>query len=235
MLDVQLTDIMSVLSHPLSITIIGLIGGWILRLLYDAYILNLTHNQRIAQGTIDRVLGFTERHYFPLCSRGFQMVSALDAAARTKKTELRADYTKMALYRLAQYLATERRMTKESGGLLLMRDHEAERNIVRLKLETEKLLPFKLSDREWLAEIGELDFSAFERKLSDKRLKSIYRGMETWLKEPAKTESFSKYVICENEVITQALGNVYRPWYGKKPPPISEDSKKIIKELATDC
>jgi hypothetical protein len=228
-------DPVSIVSHPLFLTIVGAVLGWIGKLLYDRYITNLRYGQRIAQGTIERVLGYTERHYFPLSSRGFQLVSALNAAVGSKDEELRSDYLRMALYRFAQYLAVDSRITKETGGLLLMKDFEIEKTIVQLKLEIVKALPFRLSDREYLIEMGELDFTKFERKLSDKRMRFVYGQLVAWVKDALRVKSFSKYVVCQNELMAHALGNLYRPWYGKKAPPISKESEEIIRELKRDC
>lgn len=226
--------LVSIVTYPLFLTASGAILGWIMRFLYDRYIMNLRHGQRIAQATIERVLGYTERHYFPLSSRGFQLVSALNAAVGSEDTDLKTDYLRVAMYRLAQYLAVESRITRETGGLLLMKDFEVEDKIVRLKLEITKWIPLPLSDREYLAEMGELNFAKFEKKLVERRMRSIYRQLQTWLKDSSRVRSFCRYVVCQNELIKHALEDVYRPWYGRKAPPISKESEEIVKRLVGD-
>jgi hypothetical protein len=140
----------------------------------------------------------------------------------------------MALYRFAQYLATENRMTKEIGGMLVMKDPHDEKTLVKINSKISDSLPFKLSEREYLAELGELRFTEFEAKLTDQRFRNVRKCLQNWVKEEERVKSFCKYVKCQNEFMMHALGTVYRPWYGKKIPPISEESTKILQGFQED-
>jgi len=91
---------------------------------------------------IERIHVYAEKYYFPLSSSAFGLISSLHSALSESSPKKREHLLELGFQRLLDFPHIELKMTKATGGIIILKDFASEDQVAALCARAISMLPF---------------------------------------------------------------------------------------------
>jgi len=188
------------------------------------------YNKKISEKMMSKIDIFTETYYSPMMT--YARLSAIHLNMNLNNKNASTQENQLALFYITKYLQYRQKLTIEKGRIFFLQDVDSELCLLKLDVETIKILGLGECQICRLQESIKIEdtYLDFSIKLqNDYELTKIYENFIKWLKENKnkKVERTITYFCCFNELMCYELNLIYMPWYKKKVPQISHKCKRI--------
>lgn len=217
------------LAAAITVSSISIFGIY-LKFIFDQMSSEAEYNKKISEKMMLKIDFFAETYYSHMMMYARLSAIHLNMILNSEKTSKQEN--QLALFYITKYLQYRQKLTIEKGRIFFLQDVDSELCLLKLDVETIKILGLgecQICRLQESIEIEDtyLEFSKMLQK--DSELTKIYEIFIKWLKanENKKVERTITYFCCFYELMCYELNLIYMPWYKKKIPQISHKCKRI--------
>lgn len=217
------------LAAAITVSSISIFGIY-LKFIFDQMSSEAEYNKKISEKMMSKIDFFTETYYSHMMAYARLSAIHLDMIRNNEKASKQEN--QLVLFYITKYLQYRQKLTIEKGRIFFLQNVDSELCLLKLDVETIKILGFDECEICRLQESIKIEdtYLDFSIKLqNDYELIKIYLNFIKWLKanENKKVEITITYFCCFYELMCYELNLIYMPWYKKKVPQRSNKCKEI--------
>ena len=218
------------LAAAITAGIVSILGIY-LKFIFDQISNETAYSQKISENMMSKLHTYAEDYYLPLTN--YANFSAYQLKKILTKAKASTEEKQLALFSIAKYFRYGLRLSIEKGGIVFLKKFDSELYLKKLhrsarwnlELNTNQICRLQKS-----IDLEEETFLDFSKKIQcDSELMQIYETFEKWLKNNSKVKNTIIYFRCYSQFMRYELNSIYRPWYQRKAPQISNECKEVLR------